>query len=123
MSNKTYGSGQTRHLQLWIYLLPIVGVIPAIWTLYRVDKPPKTNLIALPDSMVGLKQQQRFSRLSINLASIWLSSYCLLSMGAANVSGIGSFRLLYINAIITTGYFIVCPILMYRLIIFSKNRP
>ena len=115
MSNQTYHSRHTRHFQLWIYLLPVIGVVPAIWTLYRVEKQPKTSFSEVSDSLIRLKQQHKASRLSLNLALVWVSSYSLLSLGAANVSGIGSFRLLYVNAVITTGYFLACTILMFRL--------
>ena len=109
MSDRTYHSEQTR-LQLWIYLLPVVGVVPAIWTLYR--STVKDN-ITVPCDLVELRQR-KVSRLSVNLALVWLSSYCLLSFGAASVSGIESFRLLYTNALITTGYFLTCTFLILR---------
>ena len=109
MSDRTYHSETTR-LQLWIYLLPVVGVVPAIWTLYRATA--KDNVL-VSCNLVELRQRKA-SRLSINLAFVWLSSYCLLSLGAANASGIESFRLLYTNALITTGYFLACIFLMVR---------
>ena len=109
MNRQSYLQRQTeRHLKLWIYLLPVVGVIPAIWTLYRAKNNTTGNL---PDN----RDRQKVSRLSINLILVWLSSYSLFSLGAANVSGIMSFRLLYANAIITTGYFLACTFLMSRL--------
>lgn len=97
-------------LQLWIYLLPVLGVVPAIWSLYRSTQL-KSNVM---QSERTLLQQRKVSRLSINLAFTWLSCYCLLSLGAANVSGIESFRLLYTNALITTGYFLACIFFMFR---------
>lgn len=117
MSNQFYIQQKTeQHLQLWIYLLPIVGVIPAIWTLYRVksDLPLRAEE-SMPNAAALLRQQQKISRLSINLVLIWLSSYALCSWGAGNASEIGSFRLLYANAVITTGYFLTCTFLMSRL--------
>lgn len=114
MSNQIYYSAQIRHLQLWIYLLPVVGIVPAVWTLYRAEKPLKTNSVIRSNSMVILRQQQKTSRLALNLALLWLSCYSLLSLGAANVSGVESFRLLYTNAMITTGYFLTCTFLMFR---------
>jgi hypothetical protein len=120
VSNQTYRSRHSRDFQLWIYLLPVIGVIPAIWTLYRAENQPKTSFSEVSDSSIRLKQQHKASRLSLNLALVWVSSYSLLFLGAANVSGIGSFRLLYINAIVTTGYFLACTILMFRL---TKNSP
>ena len=89
-----------RHLQLWLYLLPIVGVIPSIWTLYR-DK--------------GRVEQQKASRLSITLALTWIGLYVLLSLSAERASEILAFRLLYTNALLTTGYFLSCTIWMLGL--------
>ena len=97
-----------RHFQLWIYLLPVVGIVPAIWTLYRPQKNNRANF--KEDG-----EQKKASRLSLNLVLIWLISYSSLSIGAANASDIMSFRLLYANAIVTTTYFVTCTLLMLRL--------
>lgn len=112
MNDRAYDSEPMRSPQLWIYLLPVVGIVPAIWTLYRKPTQSKSQLTVQSDP-VRLRQQ-KVSRLALNLALIWLSSYCLLFLGAARVSGIESFRLLYVNALITTGYFLVCTFLLFR---------
>ena len=107
MNNRAKHHHQTeRHLKLWIYLLPIVGIVPSLWTLYRPQKSAPT-----PEN----REQQKVSRLSLTLVLVWLSSYALLSMGASHVSGIMSFRFLYANAILTSAYFIVCTAFMSRL--------
>ncbi len=117
MNNQSSSSNHIeQYLQLWIYLLPVVGVIPAIWTLYQA----KNNISVNPpdsqsQSYTAMRQREKASRLAINLTVIWLSSYALFSFGAANVSELMSFRLLYSNAIITTGYFLTCTWLMSRL--------
>lgn len=118
-------SNQTdRHLTLWVYLLPIIGVIPAIWTLYisqkdretRGPKPEESYVIPLSNiSNKNNYERQKVSRWSVTLILIWLSSYFLLSLGAANTSGVIAFRLLYTNAILTTGYFVACTALMFNL--------
>ncbi len=97
-----------RHLKLWIYLLPVFGVFPSIWTLYRAPKSGLTDLAAN-------REQKKASQLSLKLVLAWLISYSSLSLGAASASGIVSFRLLYANAIVTTVYFITCTIWMIRL--------
>ena len=97
-----------RHLELWIYLLPIVGVIPSLWVLYR----PQSKVVGYEEVY---REQQKASRISISLALVWLTSYSLLSLSALNFSDIMSFRLLYTNAVITTGYFLTCTFLMTRL--------
>jgi hypothetical protein len=86
--------------QLWIYLLPIVGFVPSLWTLYR----NQSN-----------SEQKKASRLSLMLLSLWLTAYISLFMGAGSVSDILAFRLLYTNALLTTGYFLICFGLMWRL--------
>ncbi|MGF1590891.1 MAG: hypothetical protein ACFCU7_16925 [Pleurocapsa sp.] len=126
MSNQVYLPRKTeQHLQLWIYLLPVVGVIPAIWTLYRANRNPTVSLKEDMTNATLLRQQQKMSRLAINLILIWLSSYALFSWGAGSASEIISFRLLYANAIITTGYFVICTFLMSRLgkqSLFSRDK-
>ena len=103
-----------QHLQLWIYLLPVVGVVPAIWTLYRTKNNLHSSWSDRPKHHASLRQQQ-LSRLSVNLGLAWLGSYALFTLSAGNTSEILSFRLLYANAIITTGYFVTCTYLMSRL--------
>jgi hypothetical protein len=88
---------QNRYLKQWTYLLPIVGIIPAIWTL--ADSQSET-------------QQKQASRLSIGLFITWLSLYILLFLGADASPNILAFRLLYVNALMTTGYFVSCLILV-----------
>ena len=115
MNHRSYRFLHTeRHLKLWIYLLPIVGIVPAIWTLYfspgSWDRSPKRSADALLN-----RSQKKLSRLSLTLALVWLSCYSLLSLGGANTSEVLSFRLLYANAIVTTIYFVTCTILMSRL--------
>jgi hypothetical protein len=85
-------------LQLFIYLVPIFGFFPALWTLYRRQ---------------GTKEQQKISRLSVTLALSWLGSYFLLSAGAE--SQFWTLRLLMTNTLLTSGYFLVSLGLMVRL--------
>lgn len=108
MNNRYRPKSTERHLRLWIYLLPVVGVVPAIWTLYRPYKGDRVY------SGVD-REQQKASRLSLTLAIVWSISYSLLSLGGTNASEIMSFRLLYANAILTTAYFVACTVLMSRL--------
>ena len=109
MSHQYHSAKHTqRHLELWIYLLPIVGIVPSLWVLYR---PQSKNL----GYEKIYREQQKASRLSISLALVWLTAYSLLSLSANNVSDIMSFRLLYTNAVMTTGYFLTCTFLMTRL--------
>ena len=117
MSNHLSTSKQTKkYLQLWIYFLPVVGIVPALWTLYRTKNSNPIDLQNNPlEDYAELQQQQKASRQSVSLTLIWLCSYILLSYGAGSEAEIISFRFLYANAITTTGYFVACTFLMSRL--------
>ncbi|HEY9902249.1 MAG TPA: hypothetical protein V6D43_07440 [Candidatus Sericytochromatia bacterium] len=88
-----------KRLQLFIYLVPVLGFFPALWTLYRRQ---------------GSREQQAVSRLSVTLAFSWLLGYILLSAGV-QVSEFWTLRLLFMNTLLTSGYFLVCIGLMVRL--------
>lgn len=90
---------ELHHLQLLVYLVPVMGFFPALWTLYRRQ---------------GTRQQQAVSRLSVTLACGWLLGYILLLSGA-QLSEFWNLRLLFINAMLTSSYFLVSVGLMIRL--------
>ena len=101
MEQKNSGLAKSeKQSQLWLYLLPVVGIIPAVWTLSRG---------------VGNVEQQKTSRLSLMLALLWLTGYIALWLGAAQTEEIMAFRLLYANTLLTSGYFLICLGLMFRL--------
>lgn len=91
---------KSQKRELWIYLLPVVGVIPSLWSLARSQ---------------ANTEQKKVSRLSVMLLSLWLTAYISLFIGADRVSDILAFRLLYTNALLTTGYFLICISMMFRL--------
>jgi hypothetical protein len=88
-----------NRLQLFVYLVPVFGLFPALWTLYRRQ---------------GSREQQAVSRLSVTLAFGWLLGYILLSAGG-QASEFWTLRLLFMNTMLTSGYFIVSVGLMVRL--------
>lgn len=94
-----------NHLQLFFYLIPVVGFFPSLWTLYQNDKSSKSPPRA---------EQLKVSRLSVTLAGSWLVGYLLLGMGAES-SEFLSLRLLILNTFLTSGYFLVSIFLMVRL--------
>ncbi|MEM9271906.1 MAG: hypothetical protein AAGA80_02920 [Cyanobacteria bacterium P01_F01_bin.143] len=101
MNDLSSVSDKKAQQQLWIYLLPIVGIVPSIWTLYRGK---------------ASEESQKTSRLSLILVLSWSIAYISLFVSANQTSDILAFRLLYANALITTGYFLVCLGLMFRLL-------
>ncbi len=88
-----------KRLQLFMYLVPIVGFFPALWTLYRGQ---------------GNRQQKNISRLVVTLALGWLFGYIVLGAGAT-VADSAALPLLISSSLLTSGYFLVNLWLMVRL--------
>jgi hypothetical protein len=87
-----------NRLQIFVSLIPVIGFFPALWTLYHRQ---------------GTKEQQTASRLSVTLAFAWLLGYIFLSVGG-EYSDFFSLRLLIMNTMLTSGYFVVSLALMVR---------
>lgn len=85
---------------LLLYLIPVIGFFPALWTLYRRQ---------------GSREQLAVSRLSITLSLTWMLGYLLLATGAAT-SDLLRLRLLILNTFLTSGYFLLSIWLMTRII-------
>lgn len=89
-----------QRIQLFLYLVPVFGFFPAIWTLYRRQ---------------GSREQQRVSRLVITLTFAWLLAYGGLATASGFTSEVLTVRMLYANALLTSSYFLTCLGLMIRL--------
>jgi hypothetical protein len=99
-----------HRLETFLYLTPVIGVFPSMWAIYRRQRDPK---------------QLAVCRLSILLTLIWLSTYLGLNVGADLTSGSGTdglssisaigFRLLFLNGVATSGYFLTSIWLMMLL--------
>jgi hypothetical protein len=103
--NLDSGEELTSKGQLLLYLIPIIGVFPSLWTLYRHQ---------------GNREQRAVSRLSLTLGFTWLLGYLFLATGAAT-SEFLALRLLILNTFLTSGYFLVSLWLIVR-IIQGKSR-
>jgi hypothetical protein len=88
----------TRKLRLFLYLVPVLGFFPALWTLYRGQRD---------------EREEAVSRVAVILAFAWLSGYTLLS-AIAPESDLLTIRLLVTNSVLTSGYFLVNIWLMFR---------
>jgi hypothetical protein len=92
----------TRYDDLWErlltfgYLVPVVGFIPALGRLYSQNATPK---------------QLSVCRLSVLLTIVWIVTYASLTVGG-NLSPEFSMRLLFLNSLCTSGYFLVSLWLM-----------
>ncbi|OUL20776.1 hypothetical protein BV372_32620 [Nostoc sp. T09] len=96
----------TPKTQLVVYLIPIIGFFPSLWTLYRRQ---------------GSREQLAASRLSITLAFTWFLGYLLLATGAETTEFF-ALRLLILNSFLTSGYFLVSVWLIFRLIQGKSHR-
>jgi hypothetical protein len=92
--------------QLLIYLIPVIGFFPSLWTLYRRE---------------GSREQLTTSRLSITMALTWLLGYLFLNTGAANLNFF-TMRILILNSFFTSSYFLVSAWLIFRIWRSKSNR-
>ena len=84
-------SSRASSTLLVLYLIPVIGFFPSLWTLYRRQ---------------ASREQLTLSRLSITLSVTWLLGYIFLATGAATTSSF-PLRLLILNSFLTSGYFLV----------------
>jgi hypothetical protein len=83
----------SHRLETFFYLIPVIGLIPSLWSIYRRQRD---------------KKQLAVCRLSVLLAFIWLTIYLSCNVGA-DLSGTSTsiaLRLLFINGLATSGYFV-----------------
>lgn len=80
---------EIKRLRLYLYFIPVLGIFPAFWTLYRNRSD---------------RQHRNASRLTVLLTLVWLVSYFSLGTGgqAAETSNLSA---LLLNSLLTSGYF------------------
>lgn len=93
-------------LKLVIYLVPIFGFFPSLWSLYVKQ---------------GGKREANVSKTAVTLALAWMVIYVLTTAGS-QASDIASTRLLVTSLLATTGYFITNLWLMVRLLQGGSGR-
>jgi hypothetical protein len=93
INHDNFGDRKLNRLQLMLYLIPFVGIIPSTWTLYRG---------------IGKGEQRQISRLSVNLTLGWLLFYAFFWTGATFSDQTLSFRFLYLNGLLTSAYILIC---------------
>lgn len=102
-SRDVFENRTLKRLLLFIYLVPIFGVVPAVWTLTRRERDRK---------------QREVSRVAILVGLAWLLGTLCLTSGVAisnaeNAQGMGISLLLF-NSLLTSGYFLSNVWLMVR---------
>ncbi len=91
-----------QRLLLFIYLIPVFGLLPATWTLARRGRHG---------------QHRAVSRLVVTLGLTWGLSLALINTGLSlTESGSGTgLSLLLLNSVLTSSYFVTLLWLMGRL--------
>ncbi len=105
MSHDPLENEHLNRLRLFFCLLPVVGFVPALWTLYRQPSD---------------RTQQRVSRLAIALTLVWLSSSVMVGAGASSSETL-QLPLLLTGTVITSGYFLASFWLMVQ--VWRRKRP
>lgn len=98
-----YKEQDLERLQIFMALIPVLGFLPALWTLHRQQ---------------GSAERQNASRLVVTLTLSWLLSYGLLGLGSQfteGTSAVSTLTLLLASSFLTTGYFLTNFWLMVRL--------
>jgi hypothetical protein len=99
INHDPFGDRKLNRLQLMLYLIPFLGVIPAAWTMYQG---------------VAAGEKRQISRLSINLTLGWLLFYTFLWTGTTFTDQTLSFRFLYLNGLLTSGYILLSLGMIFR---------
>ncbi|MEL6222278.1 MAG: hypothetical protein AAFQ57_00350 [Cyanobacteria bacterium J06626_14] len=89
----------SHRLKLFIYLVPIVGFFPALWTLYRNRSS---------------REERSVSRLIVILSLTWIIGVIILNSGAQAVDS-AALPLMISSTLLTSGYFVTNLWLMIRL--------
>lgn len=97
-----YKERDLNRLQMFIALVPVLGFLPALWTLYRQQGSPELR---------------NASRLAVTLTALWLLGYLLLGAGAQFSAGspVSTLSTLILASLLTSGYFLTNLWLMLRL--------
>jgi Na+/proline symporter len=110
-SRHVFANRTLKRLLLFIYLVPVFGVVPAIWTLTRQQSNSR-QIIA------DHRQQREVSRVAILMGLVWFLGTVCLTSGVAlsqtdNPQSIGLSWLL-LSSLFTSGYFLTNLGLMVR---------
>jgi hypothetical protein len=90
---------EAQQLKLFLYLVPVVGFFPALWSLYYRS---------------GSKQEKELSRVVVTLTLGWLFTYILLGVGAETAEAL-AVPLLISSSVVTSSFFLTNIWLMVRL--------
>ncbi len=100
---------EQKRLRLFLYLMPLVGVVPAGVNLYLQRNQPKPN-----SEQRAQRQDLQVSRQAVSLAAVWLLALALVNLGG-QLGETPQLGVMLFNSVLTSGYFIANCWLMIQL--------
>lgn len=104
-SRQDQGGAKLQKVQQSLFFIPIIGAIPSLWLLFQSANIAQNSEI---------KEQQNLARFSLGLTLTWLALYSLLWLGELPTTGLLELRFLYLNGLLTSGYFLACLFFAWR---------
>lgn len=89
--------GNLDKFRLSLYLMPVFGPIYVLMSFGNIDG-----------------SHVKTAMLSLRLGIGWIIAYSTLSLGSNLSPDVFSIRLLYLNGLLTTGYFLACLFFIIR---------
>ena len=98
-----------KRLRLFLYLIPLVGVVPAGVTLYLQRNRPKPSA-----EQRDQRQDLQVSRQAVSLAMVWFLALVLVNFGG-QLGETPQIGVMLFNSVLTSGYFVANCWLMMQL--------
>lgn len=118
---KIMASSTFIRLRTYLHLIPVLGVIPSLWTLYGENDvrehygEPRSPLEDRQEEDREEASVRAASRLSVTIGISCISAIALLGAGASTQSSqMASLRFLMASSFVGSGYFLLSLVLMFR---------
>ena len=105
-----------KRLRIYLHLVPVFGIVPSLWTLYRGNYAGE-NCGEAHRTAEDIEEMQvkAASRLSVLIGLSCISAIALLGAGATTqASQMASLRFLIASSFVGSGYFLLSVSLMFR---------
>ena len=100
---------EQRRLRLFLYLIPLIGVVPAGASLLRQRHQPQSS-----SEQRQHRQEQQVSRQAVSLAMAWLLALALVNLGG-QLGETPQLAVMLFNSVLISGYFLANFWLMVQL--------
>ncbi len=111
----TLERSEQKRLQLFLYLVPVVGFFPALLSLYRQrDRSGPGSGNPANDDQTRDRREQQVSRLAVTLSLAWVMGLSLLATGRST-NETPALVAMILSSMLTSGYFLTNFWLMVQL--------